>query len=300
MRELVIDQRRIADDTPAYVIAEIGNNHGGDEGTARQLVDVAADAGVDAVKFQRRHVPTLYTAQALAKPYGGDHSYGDTYGAHRQALELPLGALARLQKQAAEHSVTWFATAFDERSMADLMDLHVPCVKIHSGGLTDERLIRCAASTGVPVILSTGGGTLADIKQAVKWLEGTPHAILHCTASYPLKAEDANLHAILTLRASFPETVIGWSSHYPGLSLSLIAYAFGARILEHHITLNRASKGTDHGFSLEPKGLRTLVEDLDTVRKAFGTGEKVVLPSEVAPIAKMRRTLTDEGWRIAG
>jgi len=300
MRELVIDGRRIADDAPCYVCAEIGGNHGGSEAVAAMLIREAAEAGADAVKFQRRHNQTLYTSALLAKPYGGEHSYGDTYGQHRAALELPLTTLARLQKVAAQEDVTWFATAFDERSMADLMDLHVPAIKIHSGGLTDERLIRCAAATGVPVLLSTGGGTLEDIQRAVDWLAGAPHAILHCTASYPLQACEANLRAIGTLRAQFPTTVIGWSSHYPGLSLSLVAYAFGARILEHHVTLSRAAKGTDHGFSLEPKGLRTLVEDLGTVQQALGTGQKVVYPSERAPLAKMTRTQTTEGWRIAG
>ena len=119
-----------------------------------------------------------------------------------------------------------------------------------------------------------------------------------CTASYPLKPEDANLSVIRTLRERFPDTVIGWSSHHPGLTLSYVAYALGARILEHHITLNRASKGTDHGFSLEPKGLANLVEDLEKVRVSLGDGIKKFLPCEVKPISKMRRWYVKGKWQI--
>ena len=139
-----------------------------------------------------------------------------------------------------------------------------------------------------------------EIDRAVETLGSCPHAILHCTASYPLVPHEANLRVIGVLRQRYPETVIGFSSHSPGLMLSLVAYAFGARIIEHHVTLNRASKGTDHGFSLEPKGLQTLVEDLEKARVAIGDGVKRFYQSERAPIAKMRRVLTEEGLRIVG
>lgn len=300
MRELTIDGRRISDDRPCYVIAELGHNHGGSVDMARQMIRVAAEAGADAVKFQKRTNGTLYSKALLDAPYENENSYGKTYGEHRAYLEFTAENYAACRESAARHDITWFATAFDEASVDFLMLAGTPALKIPSGGLTDHALLRYAASMGVPVVLSTGGGTLADIRKAVDSLGDCPHAILHCTAAYPLDPHEANLRVIETLRQEYPRTVIGWSSHHPGIALSLVAYAFGARIIEHHVTLNRASKGTDHAFSLEPKGLQTLGEDLEKVRQAIGTGIKMFYDSERGPISKMRRVRTAEGMRVVG
>ena len=264
------------------------------------MVRTAAQCGASAVKFQKRDNATLYTAALLDASYQNENSYGDTYGAHRAALELSPDGLQSLGSTAASVGIQIFATAFDERSADCCARLRFPALKLASGSLTDLALIRYVATFGVPVILSTGGGTMDDIDRAVETLGGCPHAILHCTASYPLHPIEANLRVIPTLRERYPDTVIGWSSHHPGLALSLVAYTMGARIIEMHFTLNRASKGTDHGFSLEPKGLQTLVEDLEKARIAMGDGIKRFYPSEVKPIAKMRRVQTTDGWRIVG
>jgi sialic acid synthase len=298
MRELQIGNRRIADDAPAFVIAELGGNHGGNVQTACALIQKSAQAGVSAVKFQLRDNATLYTRALLNAPYASEHAYGPTYGAHREALELGYPQLCTCWTEARKQGVDAFATAFDEPSLKRLGDLGVPAVKIHSGGLTDHALITAARSLNVPILLSTGGGDLVDIDRAVGWLGDTPHALLHCTASYPLQPEDANLRVILTLRQRYPETVIGFSSHAPGIAWSLVAYAFGARIIEHHVTLDRSSKGTDQAFSLEPKGLSTLVEDLEKLRIALGDGIKRFLPSEIGPIHKMRRWWLRGKWQI--
>lgn len=299
-RELILDGRRIADDEPCYVIAELGHNHGGSLETARQLITAASMAGASAVKLQKRDVATLYSQRLLDQPYENEQSYGATYGCHRAALEFTRDQYRACRQMADHENVTCFATAFDEASVDFLVDLDVPAIKLASGSLTDHALLRYVAQQHRPVILSTGGGTLADIQHAVDLLGACPQAILHCTASYPLKPEEANLRVIGTLRQMFPDTVIGWSSHHPGIALSLVAYAFGARIIEHHVTLNRASKGTDHGFSLEPKGLQTLVDDLEKARIAIGDGVKVIYDSERKPIAKMRRVATADGLRIVG
>ena len=300
MRELTLDGRRIADDEPCYVIAEIGNNHGGDLKTAVDLVRTAAHCGASACKFQKRDNATLYSQALLNAPYVNENSFGHTYGEHRAALELSGDGLRVVGAAALSAGIASFATAFDEASADLLAELSAPAFKLASGGLTDLPLIRHVAAFGKPVILSTGGGTVADIDRAVEALGSCPHAILHCTASYPLKPEEANLRVIGTLRQRYPDTVIGWSSHHPGIALSLVAYALGARILEHHFTMNRAWKGTDHAFSLEPKGLQTLVEDLEKTRRALGDGVKVFYDSERGPIAKMRRVETPEGRRIVG
>lgn len=301
MRELIIGDRPINDESPCYVIAELGCNHGGDVQTAKLLIDAAVKAGASAVKFQKRENRTLYAQALLDRAYENEASYGPTYGAHRQALELSDLDYADVFEYAQwVHHAPLFATAFDEPSAAFLSRFDPPAYKVHSGGLKDRSLLAFLKGLGKPIILSTGGGDIADIDRAHKLLGDTPHAILHCTASYPLKPEEANLRAILTLRNRYPDTVIGFSSHSPGIAFSLIAYAFGARIIEHHVTLSRASKGTDHAFSLEPKALATLVEDLGKLRLALGDGVKRVYASERSPLAKMTRVETPEGLRIVG
>ena len=299
-RELRIGHRLISDDAPCYVVAELGGNHGGDITVALDMIAMAARCGADAIKLQKRSNATLYTTALLAAPYENENSFGPTYGAHREAIELSQAAMQICFSETHWLGIEGFATAFDEQSADVLLQTWAPAYKIHSGGLTDEPLICHVAKYGRPVLLSTGGGTMEDIDRAVSWLGDCPHAILHCTASYPLRSEDANLRCILTLRNRYPETVIGFSSHSPGIAFSLIAYAFGARIIEHHVTLSRANKGTDHAFSLEPKGLQTLVEDLGKLRLALGDGVKRFLPCEMKPVAKMRRHATPEGWKIDG
>ncbi len=302
MRELIIAGRRIADDALPYVIAEIGNNHQGDLNIAREMIRVAAECGASACKLQARNNATLYSPALLAKPYDSEHSFGPTYGAHRAALELSTEDLGRCFTEAAARHVTAFATAFDEVSADRLMALGVPAIKLASGALTDTALQQHCASFGVPIILSTGGGTEADVDRAVNTLWGRrAHiALLHTTASYPMTPEEANLRCILTWRKRYPDTVIGYSSHSTGIAIPLVAYALGASILEVHFTLDRSSKGTDHPFSLEPKGLATLVDDLGKVRVALGDGVKRWYQSERAPISKMRRRLTADGLRIDG
>ena len=302
MRKLTIDGQVITDGNPCYVIAELGHNHGGSVTTAQAMIDAAADAGCDAVKFQCRHNATLYSPALLKAPYENENSYGKTYGEHRAALELPKSALRDLFAYARQFDLTPFATAFDEPSVDLLMGLQAPALKLASGSLTDRPLLEYAAHTQGPIILSTGGGTMDDIDRAVGWILPINHrlALLHCTASYPPVAAEVNLRVISTLRERFPDLVIGFSSHSPGIALSLVAVALGARIFEHHFTLSRASKGTDHGFSLEPKGMATLCEDTAKIQMALGTGVKQYYDSERKPISKMRRRQTPIGWQITG
>jgi N-acetylneuraminate synthase/sialic acid synthase len=302
MAELWIDNVRIADDEPAYVIAELGHNHGGSVDTALKMVDAAAAAGAHAVKLQRRNNQTLYSQQLLEQPYDNENSYGPTYGSHREALELGLHDLASVRWVAKRRQMACFATAFDEQSADELVGLGVPAFKIASGGLTDIALLRHVAQFGKPIILSTGGGSLRDVDLAVQVLTGTsaPFALLHCTASYPCAFEELNLRCIPMMKERYPDTVIGWSSHDNGIAMSVAAYTLGARIIEKHFTLNRASKGTDHSFSLEPAGLKKLCRDLARAKVALGDGEKRYYESERKPIAKMRRRHTSEGMKVTG
>lgn len=300
MREFKIGQHRISDATTAYLIAEVGNNHGGSVEMATKMVRLAAEAGADAVKFQKRDNATLYSKAMRAMPYVHAHSYGATYGEHRDAIELSEAHLISLRTVAQARRVDCFATAFDETSADLLMRVGVPAIKLASGSLTDVTLQRHVASLGVPVILSTGGGYLNDIDHAVNTIAPhAPLAVLHCTAAYPvLNYVEHNLTCITTLRERYPELVIGWSGHDSGISLAVVAYTLGARIIEQHFTANRALKGTDQAFSLEPAGLKKLRRDLDRAHLALGDGVKRVWPSEYAPIGKMRRWLINGKWQI--
>lgn len=303
MRELTIAGRVIGDSQPCFVIAEIGGNHGGSVDVAQKMIHIAAASGADAVKFQLRDNKTLYSEALLNQPYENENSYGKTYGEHRAALELSDRSLFQCMRTAQEAKVTCFATAFDEPSVERILRMGMPAIKIASGGLTDHALLRNVAEARVPVVLSTGGGTFKEIDAAVNTITAvhTQLAVLHCTAAYPVRDfTELNLRCIQTLRDEYPDLVIGWSGHDNGIAMAVAAYVLGARIVEKHFTLARDSKGTDHAFSLEPSGLSKLCRDLQRAHAAMGDGVKRFLPSEVAPISKMRRRETPDGLRITG
>jgi len=293
VRELVVDGRAITRDGPAYVIAEIGNNHQGDVEKAKVLVRTARECGVDAVKFQKRDNRVLYTRMYYDAPYDNEQSYGHTYGEHREFLELPKSDWFELSRYAREEGVAFVSAAFDEPS-ADLMaDLDVDAFKFASGDLLNVPFLRYVAAKGKPMFLSTGGGTLEDIDRAVDAIlaRNEQLAVLHCTAAYPAEIEDLNLSVITAMRERYPNLVIGLSDHHNGIAMAPVAFMLGARVFEKHFTLNHAWKGTDHAYSLMPDGMRRFVRDLRRVPVALGDGVKRKLPSEQRPLEKMGKKL---------
>ena len=292
-RELTIDGTRIGDSTGCYVIAEIGHNHQGDAALAKRLIASAKECGVDAVKLQKRSNRALYTREFYEQPYDNELSFGRTYGEHREALELGADEYRELLAYAREVGVTLFATAFDFESADLLAELDVPAFKFASGDLRNTPLQRHVAAFGKPMLLSTGGGTMADIERAVEAIVAVNEqlCVLQCTAAYPADVEDLNLNVITTLRERFPELVVGLSDHQNGIAMSLVAYMLGARVIEKHFTLDHAMKGRDHAFSLMPEGMRRLVRDLQRVPAALGEREKQPLPVEADPLEKMGKKL---------
>jgi N-acetylneuraminate synthase/sialic acid synthase len=292
-RKLTIAGVEITDTSDCYVIAEIGHNHGGSLETAKKLFAEAAAAGADAVKLQKRHNRSLFTREAYDKPYENENSFGPTYGAHREALEFGRDEYLELKAYAEELGVAFFSTAIDFASADMLAELDMPAYKMASGDLTNTPLLRHVARIGKPVIFSTGGGTLDDVRRAYETLrsENDQIAVLQCTAGYPAEWDELDLNVVRTYREVFPDATVGFSSHDNGIAMGLAAYVLGARVIEKHFTLNRAMRGTDHVFSLEPQGLRKLVRDLRRARVALGDGEKKMYPSEVAPATKMSKKI---------
>jgi N-acetylneuraminate synthase/sialic acid synthase len=291
--ELTVHGRRIADDEPAYVLAEIGHNHQGELEKAKALVHAARECGVDAVKLQKRDNRRLFTRAFYDSPYDNENSFGRTYGEHREALELSKSEWFELGAYAREEGLAFVAAAFDEPSADFLAELGVDAFKFASGDLLNVPFLRYVASFGRPMFLSTGGGTLEDVDRAVDAIASVnPHlAVLHCTASYPAEVEDLNLSVIATLRERYPDFVIGLSDHHNGIAMAPVAFMLGARAFEKHFTLNHAWKGTDHAYSLMPDGMRRFVRDLHRVPEALGDGVKRRLPSEERPLEKMGKKL---------
>jgi sialic acid synthase len=293
LRGFEVGGRWVDDSSDCFVIAEVGHNHGGSVETAKRMFAAAADAGADAVKLQKRDNRSLYTREFFEKPYNGENSYGATYGEHREALELDRFEYEELVAYADELGIMMFATAFDLASVEFLEQFDLPAYKVASGDINSHPLLREIASTGRPVIFSTGGASIEEVRRAHEVLahETDKLCVLQCTAGYPAAWDQLDLRVIDTYRRIFPSTVVGLSSHDNGIAMAVPAYTLGARVIEKHFTLDRTMKGTDHAFSLEPQGLRKMIRDLRRTREALGEGVKRVHKTEKAPIEKMSKKL---------
>ena len=294
-RAIVIDGQEISDESPCWVIAEIGHNHQGDLEKCRQLFREAKAAGASAVKLQKRDNRTLFTREMYDRQYDHENSFGRTYGEHREFLEFGKTEYVELQQVARELGITFFATAFDIPSADFLARLDMPAYKIASADLRNIPLLTHVARIGKPIVMSTGGGTLDDVRRAYDTVMPINRqlAILHCTASYPAAFEELDLRVIETYRGLFRDVVVGLSAHDNGIAMAVAAVRALVDEIhgQKHFTLNRALKGTDHAFSLEPAGLRKTVRDLTRIRVALGDGNKRVYPSEIPGITKMGKKL---------
>jgi len=273
---------------PAYVIAEIGLNHNGDVEIAKRLIDVAAEAGANAVKFQKR-TPEIATPEHMRDvqretPWG-TMSYLD----YRRRVEFGRDEYIEVGDYATLRGLDWFASPWDVPSVEFLEDLNVAAHKVASASLTDIELLEALRETGKPVILSTGMSTMGQIDRAMGVLNTDRVILMHATSTYPMEPDEANLRMISTLRDRFAGVPVGYSGHERGLQISLAAVALGAVAVERHITLDRTMWGSDHAASLEPGGLEHLVRDIRIIETALGDGVKRVFPGEEAPMAKLRR-----------
>ena len=278
----------LGDREPVYVIAEIGLNHNGDVEVARRLIDAAADAGAQAVKFQKR-TPEVSTPEHM-KSVLRQTPWGEmTYLDYRYRVEFDRAQYIEIGDHATLRGLDWFASPWDEPAVEFLEDLGVAAHKVASASLTDRGLLRALQATGKPIILSTGMSTLEQIELAVEDIGTERLVLLHATSTYPLPPHEANLRMIPTLKAIYPGVPVGYSGHEQGLQISLAAVGLGAVAVERHITLDRRMWGSDQQASLEPHEFAALIRDIRIVSEALGDGIKRIYPGELAPLAKLRR-----------
>lgn len=251
-----------------FVIAEVGQNHQGDLEIAREFIRIFAFEGADAIKFQTRNNKYLFSSDAYESPYTSENAFADTYGAHREHLELKPEWLPILKADCVKYGVKFMSTPFDEPSLELLKDIDVDILKIASFDIGNLPLIHRIAKLGKPVVMSVGGGKIDQIRSSVDvFLKHHDEvAILHCVSEYPCEYNRLGLNNIELLIKEFPLCTIGSSDHFNGILSGPVAYLKGARIFEKHVTLNRAWKGTDHSFALEPDGFRKFVRDIKRVR----------------------------------
>jgi N-acetylneuraminate synthase len=273
MPEIQIGNRLIGNGHPTYIIAEIGVNHNGIPQLAFELIDIAVDAGADAVKFQKRNLKTLYPKKYLDNVNAGEKSLRYLLPI-LQKVELPESTYQEIAKYCQKKGITFLCSPFDKESADFLETLEVPAYKVASADLTNLPLIDHLAKKKKPLILSTGMSRPDEVDFTVKFLKerNVQFALLHCNSTYPAAFEDINLRYMDQLRKY--DVPVGYSGHERGIAVSMVAAALGANILERHITLDRAMDGPDHAASLEPQGFKKMVRDIHLVTLALGTGEE--------------------------
>ena len=273
MAEIKIGDRLIGDGHPTYIIAEIGVNHNGIPQLAFELIDVAVDAGADAVKFQKRKLDQIYPQKYLDNVNAGEKSLRYLLPILQQ-VELPDSTYHEIVAYCQKKGITFLCSPFDRESADFLETLNVPAFKVASADLTNLPLLDHLIKKGKPLILSTGMSRPDEVDFTVKYLKerGTQFALLHCNSTYPAAFEDINLRYMDQLRKY--DVPVGYSGHERGIAVSTVAAALGANILERHVTIDRAMDGPDHAASLEPQGFKKMVRDIHMVALALGTGEE--------------------------
>ncbi len=275
------------------IIAEAGVNHNGDLALARQLIDVAAEAGADLVKFQTFNADRLVTTHARKADYQNQTTdAGESQHAMIRRLELTRDMHEALIAHCNLRGIRFFSTGFDPESIDMLVELGLDVFKIPSGEITNLPYLRHVGHYGKPVILSTGMAALGEIEAALEVLDlaGTPRnriTVLHCNTEYPTPMSDVNLRAMLTIRDAFGVSV-GYSDHTSGIEVAIAAVALGASVIEKHFTLDRNLPGPDHKASLEPDELKAMVAAIRNIEQAMGDGIKRPSPSETKnrPVAR--------------
>ena len=280
---------------PIFFVAEIGINHNGDMAICKQLIDVAVNAGCDAVKFQKRDIDQVYKQEMLDSPR--ESPWGSTQREQKEGLEFNLEDYKEIDRYCKENKIEWYASAWDKNSQEFLKQFDCKYNKIASAMIVHKDLLKLVAKEKKHTFISTGMTNYEDIQAAIDIFEQEKCSfeLMHTISTYPMKDEDANLSMINTLRDKF-KCDVGYSCHEVGLAISYAAAALNITSLERHITLNRAMYGSDQSASVEPAGLRQLIGAVRKIEKAMGDGKKKIIDAEI-PIAKKLREHLD--WQAS-
>jgi len=278
---------KINKNNPIFTIAEIGINHNGDIKKALRLIKLCKDTGFDSVKFQKRNpdicVPENQKGIERDTPWGRM-----TYIEYKHKIEFGNKEYDIIDNYCKENNIVWFASVWDIDSLNFFDNYNIPVYKVPSACITDMKLVKSISKIRKPTIISTGMSTTVEIDEVVKLFEPNQFALLHCCSAYPSPYEDLNLRAIRTLKKRY-KCNVGYSGHESGIATSVAAGAIGAEIIERHVTLDRATWGTDQAASLGPSGMEKFIRDLRLVEKSMGNGEIYVRDSELPIREKLRK-----------
>ena len=290
--DILIDKRKVGEGHPCYIIAEAGSNHDGKLEQAKQLIDIAADAGADAVKFQ------VFSADRIAAPtnhpiaqidFAGAKNLNELYSRH----EMPISWCPILKDYAENKDILFLCTPFDEEATNALDAIGMAAFKIASFEMVHHPLLQHVAKKGKPIILSTGLATLGEIEEAlaaIRMISLVPVILLHCGINYPLAFESVNLRAMLTMKTAF-EVPVGYSDHTAGIVVPCAAVALGASIIEKHFTISRKLDGPDHPFAIEPDELKAMVKGIRDVESCLGSFKKIPAQDEQIHVIRGKRNL---------
>lgn len=286
-----VGDKSVGEGEKVYVIAEIGINHNGSLDIAKKLIDGAALAGCDAVKFQKRTpelcVPKDQWQVERDTPWGRM-----TYIDYRRKIEFGEKEYSEIAEYCNQKKIDWFASCWDEPSVDFLEKFNPPIYKAASASLTDHSLLMKMKKTGKPLMISTGMSSLQEIREAVKAIGTDNLLIAHSTSTYPCQANELNLKMIHSLKELFPSNIIGYSGHETGLIPTCSAVSMGACFVERHITLDRSMWGSDQSASVEMVGLYRMVQYIRDIEQALGDGIKKVYDSEKGPMKRLRKVIT--------
>ena len=273
------------------IVAEIGINHNGDMGICKKLIDIAAVAGCNAVKFQKRDIDLVYTQDFLDSPR--ESPWGTTQREQKAGIEFGLEEYREIARYCQAKDIDWFASAWDINSQQFLRQFNCKFNKVASAMIVYHELLEMIAKEGKHTFISTGMSTYEDIQKAVDIFRNAncSFELMHTVSTYPMKTEDANLNVIHTLREKY-QCNVGYSGHESGLAISYAASALGITSLERHITLDRSMYGSDQAASIEPLGLQMLVGAVRKIVKAMGDGKKCFIEAEIPIAKKLREHLT--------
>ena len=285
MNTVRIGDELVGENHPVFIIAEAGVNHNGDLNLAKKLVDLAVEAGVDAVKFQTFITEEIVTHNAEKADYQKKNtgSSEESQFEMLKKLELPFEQFREVKTYCAKKGIIFLSTPFDRKSVDFLDKLEIPAFKIASGEINNLHFLNYIASKGKPIILSTGMSTLEEVEKALEVINKTQNKqliLLHCTSDYPAKVKEVNLRAMRTMHKAF-HLPVGLSDHTPGIEISLAAVAMGAPVIEKHFTLDNSLPGPDHKASLKPQELKDLVKAIRNIENALGDGIKRPSRSEM-------------------